>query len=78
MPFFNRTFGQPAKELYAAIGIQVLQQTFDLQTKKRFNNFPTNIQWHYTLNITEESNYSKYISLKTLRSMRHLIAEHVC
>lgn len=64
-PFFDRTFGRPTKELYAAIGIQVLQQTFDFTDEETVQQFSYNILWHYALNITEESDSAKYISLKT-------------
>jgi len=75
-PFFDKAFGRPTKELYAAIGVQVLQQTFDFTDEETVQQFSYNILWHYALNITEESDSAKYISLKTLWSMRHLIAEH--
>jgi len=38
--------------------------------------FTFNIQWHYALNITEESDSAKYICPKTLWSCRDVIAEH--
>jgi len=75
-PFFDLTFGRPTKELYSAIGIQVLQQTFDLTDNETVQQFSYNIQWHYALNITKESDDAKYISTKSLWSMRHLIAEN--
>ena len=35
-----------------------------------------NIQWHYSLNITEESDTAKYISPKTLWNSRNIIVQH--
>jgi hypothetical protein len=35
-----------------------------------------NIQWHYALNITDESDSAKYLSLKTLWTFRQLITEN--
>jgi hypothetical protein len=75
-PFFDKAFGRPTKELYAALGVQVLQQTFDFTDEETVQQFSYNILWHYALNITEESDSAKYISLKTLWSMRDLIAEN--
>lgn len=74
--YFNTTFGRPTKELYTAIGIQVLQQNFDYTDQETIQQFSYNIQWHYALKVSEESDSAKYISLKTLWNMRHLIAEN--
>jgi hypothetical protein len=35
-----------------------------------------NIKWHYGLNITEESDSAKYISLKTLWNSRNIVASN--
>lgn len=76
MPYFDSSFGRPTKELYAVLGIQVLQQTFDLTDQETIYQFAYNIQWHYALNITEESDSAKYLSAKTLWNNRYLIAEN--
>ena len=75
-PFFSESFGRPTKELYSALGIMVLQQAFDLTDTEACDQFSFNIQWHYALNIEEESDSSKYICPKTLWNMRNLIAEN--
>lgn len=75
-PFFDSTMGRPSKELYTVLGVQVLQQTFDLTDQEAVFQFAYNIQWHYALNITEESDSAKYLSAKTLWSNRHMIAEN--
>ena len=54
----------------------LLQQTMDLDDKEAINQLSFNIQWHYALNITEESDEAKYISEKTLWSMRQIMAEN--
>jgi hypothetical protein len=76
MPYFNSSFGRPTKELYTVLGIHVLQQTFDFTDQEAIHQFAFNIQWHYALNITEESDSAKYISAKTLWSNRQLVAEN--
>jgi hypothetical protein len=75
-PFFDSAFGRPSKELYTVLGVQVLQQTFDLTDQEAIFQFAYNIQWHYALNVTEESDSAKYLSAKTLWSNRHMIAEN--
>jgi hypothetical protein len=76
MPYFDSSFGRPTKELYTVLGVHVLQQTFDLTDQETINQFAYNIQWHYALNITEESDSAKYLSAKTLWNTRYLIAEN--
>lgn len=76
IPYFHSSFGRPTKELYTVLGIQVLQQTFDLTDHETIYQFAYNIQWHYALNITEESDSAKYLSAKTLWNNRYLIAEN--
>jgi len=76
MPFFDSAIGRPSKELYTVLGVQVLQQTFDLTDQEAIYQFAYNIQWHYALNVTEESDSAKYLSAKTLWSNRHMIAEN--
>jgi hypothetical protein len=76
IPYFNSSFGRPTKELYTVLGVQVLQQTFDLTDQETIHQFAYNIQWHYALNITEESDSAKYLSAKTLWNNRYLIAEN--
>lgn len=76
MPFFDSAIGRPSKELYTILGVQVLQQTFNLTDQEAVYQFAYNIQWHYALNITEESDSAKYLSAKTLWSNRRMIAEN--
>ena len=74
--YFDGTFGRPTKELYAALGALVLQQSFDLTDEEAVQQYAFNIQWHYALNITEESDSAKYISLKTLWNNRNIVAQN--
>jgi len=74
--FFTDGFGRPTKELHTILGVLILQQTNDLTDEESVNQLAFNIQWHYALNITEESDTAKYISLKTLWNARHLVVEN--
>jgi len=75
-PFFKTDFGRPTKELYTALGALVLQQTHDLTDDEAINQLSFNIQWHYALNITEESDSAKYMCSKTLWNMRSIVIEN--
>ena len=74
--FFRSDFGRPTKELHTVLGVLVLQETHDLTDEETVDQLSYNIQWHYALNITEESDSAKYISPKTLWTMRSLAVEH--
>jgi hypothetical protein len=74
--YFNDTFGRPTKELYGALGALILQQSFDLTDEEAMQQYAFNIQWHYALNITEESDNAKYISTKTLWNCRNIVAQN--
>ncbi|MEJ2639446.1 MAG: transposase [Desulfosarcinaceae bacterium] len=62
--------GRPTKELYTVLGALILQQYHDLTDKQVVEQLAFNIQWHYALDISEESDEAKYICEKTLWSMR--------
>ena len=72
---FHETFGRPTKELHTVLGVLILQQTHDLTDEETVNQLAFNIQWHYALNITEESDSAKYMCPKTLWSMRNTVIE---
>lgn len=76
VPFFSKDFGRPSKELYTLLGVLVLQQTMDLNDMDTVEQLSFNIQWHYALNISEESDSAKYICPKTLWSWRQVLIEH--
>jgi hypothetical protein len=75
-PFFADGFGRPTKELYSVLGVLLLQQTRDLTDEETINELAFNTQWHYALNITEESDSAKYMSGKTLWNMRNIVVEN--
>jgi hypothetical protein len=72
-PHFKEGVGRPTKELYTVLGMLLLQQTMDLSDQATIEQLCFNIQWHYALNIPEESDGAKYISEKTLYTMRQLM-----
>ena len=65
--------GHPTKELYAMMGALLIQQMFDLTDEETARQFAFNIEWHYALDITDNSDESAYVSLKTIWNMRELI-----
>jgi hypothetical protein len=76
VPFFDKTFGRPSKELYTVLGVLILQQSLDLTDEETVSQLAFNIQWHYALNITEESDTAKYIAPKTLWNMRSIAVDN--
>jgi hypothetical protein len=75
-PFFSETFGRPTKELYTALGALLLQQVHDLTDEETVSQLAFNLQWHYALDIVEESDEAKYVCPKTLWSLRDLVIEN--
>jgi hypothetical protein len=73
---FKEDFGRPTKELHSALGVLLIQQTQDLTDEEAVEQLSFNTQWHYALNITEESDSAKYISTKTLWSMRNIVYQN--
>jgi hypothetical protein len=73
---YDRSNGRPAKELYTAPGIQILQHMNELTGEETIGQLAFNTKWHYALDIAEESDEAKYISLKTLWNIRQVIIEH--
>ncbi len=75
-PFFNPDFGRPTKDLCTVMGLLILQQTLDLDDEEAIEQLAFNIQVHYALDITEESDAAKYICTKTLWNMRRIAVEN--
>ncbi len=49
---YDPVMGAPTKELYAMLGLMVIQQMHDLTDEEAVDQFAYNLQWHYALNIT--------------------------
>ena len=75
-PFFNADFGRPTKDLTTVVGLMVLQQTLDLNDEEAIEQLSYNIQFHYALDITEDSDEAKYLCSKTLWNMRRITIEN--
>ena len=75
-PFFSETMGRPTKELYAMLGVLVLQQLHDMTDNETIQQLAFNIQWHYALNITGFSDDETYLCPKTLWNVRQVVIEH--
>jgi hypothetical protein len=75
IPFFSPDLGRPTKELYAMLGAILFQQIFDLTDEETVSQMAFNLQWHYALDNPEESDRVKYISPKTLWSMRNILTD---
>ncbi len=74
-PCFSKVTGRPTKELYTMLGVLLLQQAHDLTDEETVSQLAFNIQWHYALNLIDESDSAKYLSLKTLWTFRQLMIE---
>ena len=72
---YDPVFGAPTKELYAMIGLMVIQQMHDLTDEEAVDQFAYNLQWHYALNITSTADAAAYVSPKTLWNMRDILIE---
>lgn len=72
---YSEHYGRRTKELYAMLGIVLLQQQQDLTDDETVNQVAFNIMWQYALNITDPSDVSSYVSPRTLWTMRDIVAE---
>ena len=75
-PYFCSNNGRPSKELYTTLGILILQQTFDYTNIETTDQLSYNTQWHYALNITEESDSAKYYCPKTMWNIHELVSKN--
>ena len=71
--YFDEVMGRPSKELYTAIGCLILQQLHDLSDPDVTRALAFNLDWHYALDITDESDASTYLSERTLRTYRKIL-----
>jgi hypothetical protein len=72
---YDATHGRPSKELYALLGAVLLQQMLDLTDEETVDQFAFNLQWHYALNVTDESDRGSYLCPKTLWNMRAMVMQ---
>jgi hypothetical protein len=72
---YDPVMGAPTKELYAMLGLMVIQQMHDMTDEEAVDQFAYNLQWHYALNITSTADADAYVSPKTLWTMRNVLTE---
>jgi len=74
-PKYDPVMGAPTKELYAMLGLMMIQQMHDMTDEEAVDQFAYNLQWHYALNITSTADADAYVSPKTLWTMRSVLTE---
>jgi len=72
---FSEDEGRPTKEIYTALGVSLLQQMQDLTDDETVSQLAFNEQWHYALDISDESDTAKYLCHKTLWNIRQLVTD---
>jgi hypothetical protein len=72
---YDPVMGAPTKELYAMLGLMIIQQMQDLTDEEAVDQFAYNLQWQYALNITSTADADAYVSPKTLWTMRDTLTE---
>ena len=73
---FSEDLGRPTNELVAMMGTMIVQQMHDLTDEETVNQFAFNLQWHYALDITGNSDKDAYVSPKSIWNIRHIMCEH--
>ena len=74
--FYDEFKGRKTKELYAMLGLVLIQQMEDCSDADAIDNFALNLKWQYALNITDASDTASYVSPRTLWSLRDIVAQH--
>lgn len=72
---FSKTMGRPTKELYAMVGMLVLQSLFNYTTQELIEAFQFNELWRFALDISDQSDESMYICDRTVRYYRKKMIE---
>lgn len=73
-PHYSGVTGSPTKDLYAMLGVMLLQQVHDLTDEEAVDQVAFNLQWQYALGISEEKEKEAYVCPKTLWTMRDILA----
>jgi hypothetical protein len=68
--------GRPTNELGAMMGAMLLQHMHDLTDQETAEQIAFNIQWHYALDITSNSDSDAYVCHKSIWTTRELMTEH--
>lgn len=72
--FYDEFKGRKTKELYAMLGLVLIQQMEDCTDADAVDNFALNLKWQYALNITDASDTASYVSPRTLWKLRDIVA----
>jgi hypothetical protein len=72
---FTQYSGRPSKELYAMVGMLILQHMHDLSDEDTQRAMAFNLDWQYALDITDDSDAGMYVSERTIRNYRRMILE---
>ena len=73
-PFYDELQGRRSKELYAMLGLIIIQQMEDCTDLDAVDNFALNLKWQYALNITDASDFASYVAPRTLWKVRDIVA----
>ena len=73
--YYHWAMGRPTKELYAMLGAMILQQMHDLTDEETVHEYAFSIEWHYALDITDESDQGSYLCPKTLWTLRLVLTQ---
>ena len=73
---FSTGMGRPTNELVAMMGAMLLQQMHDLTDEETAEQFAFNIQWHYALDITNNSDKTAYVCPKSIWNMRSIMTQY--
>jgi hypothetical protein len=73
--FYDEFKGRKTKELYAMLGLVLIQQMEDCTDEQAIKQFAFNLMWQYALNITDASDTASYVSLRTLWNLRDIVAQ---
>lgn len=74
--FYDEFKGRKTKELYAMLGLVLIQQMEDCTETDAVDNFALNLKWQYALNITDATDMASYVSPRTLWKVRDIVARH--
>lgn len=73
---YDPSNGRPSHELYALMGVMILQQMLDLNDEQTVEQFCFSMQWHYALHITNAVDAASYVCPRSIWTMRKLMTEH--
>ncbi|MCI5167560.1 MAG: hypothetical protein D3903_16075, partial [Candidatus Electrothrix sp. GM3_4] len=76
IPYFSAGMGRPTKELVSMMGAMLLQHMHDLTDEETTEHFAFNIQWHYALDITDNSDKAAYVCPKSIWTMRSTMTKY--